>query len=153
MRDTRRLFMKRAFTTAGGLVAVTCLPPEAYAGCSSQTRNYRFSDFPEQQTVQISDWKLGDCELKNASLTILPGGQFVVFNGLVCTHFTHTKDVWHIQLKILQSGQGTLLKQSFSGPPMSEQDKPLFHSWNVRLPLHPKANGPHGLAATITSCC
>jgi hypothetical protein len=145
--------MKKAVTSAGGLVAVTCLPREAYAGCSSQTRGFRFSAFPDQHTVQIPDLKLGDCELKDASLTNLPGGHVVVFNAQVCTYFTHTRDVWHIQLKIFQSGQGTLLNQSFSGPQMSEQDKPFFHSWTARFPLHPTANGPRGLAATITSCC
>ena len=101
--------------------------------------------------MHIADWKLGDCELKDAPLTITPGN-FVIFNGLVCTHFTHTKDVWHIHLQILQGSQ-TLLDQSFSGPQMSEQDKPLFHTWNARFPLHGATAGHHNIGAKITSCC
>src|SRR5262249_6443235 len=93
MLDTRRLFMKRAFLTTGGLVAGTCVSQESFAGCSSETRNYRFSDAnPDNTVVQIQDWKLGDCELKDASLRITPDGAFVIFRGQVCTHFTHTKD-------------------------------------------------------------
>src|SRR5262245_15291338 len=134
MFDTRRLFIARAFLTTGGLVAATCLPRESFGGCASETRSYRFSD-TDNPVVHIQDGKLGDGALKEASLTITPGGDSVIFRAQVCTHFTHTKDVWNMHLQIFQGSQ-TLLDQSIKGPQMSEQDKPLFHVWHAKIPLH-----------------
>jgi hypothetical protein len=105
----------------------------------------------------VPDWKLGDCELKQASLRI--SANFLIFNGQVCTHFTHTKDVWHIHLLLFTrnntdpSRKIVLLDKSFDGPQMSEQDKPLFHNWAARFPINNQAAQARRLAVQITSCC
>ena|SRR5215831_12985408 len=156
MSDTRRLFVKRALTAAGGLVTATGLPQESYAGCTSATRSYVVAR-PEdvESRVNIADWKLGDCELKDASVTITPTN-VIIFNGQVCTHFTHTKDVWHIHLQLLTKYPQKVIwfDKSFVGPQMSEQDKPLFHSWSESFPFNPSgATLPRRMQLDITSCC
>ncbi len=94
----------------------------------------------ENGMLNVLDWKLGDCELRQASLRI--SGNFLIFIGQVCTHFTHTKDVWHIHLVLFTrnntdpSRKIVLLDKSFDGQRMSEQDKPLFHNWAARFPIN-----------------
>jgi len=153
MSDTRRLFLRRTVTAAGGSIAVTCLPAQLHGACKSSTESFEM----ENGMLSVPDWKLGDCELKQASLRI--SGNFLIFNGQVCTHFTHTKDVWHIHLLLFTrnstdpSRKIVLLDKSFDGPQMSEQDKPLFHNWAARFPINNQAAQARRLAVQITSCC
>lgn len=153
MPSPRRLFLNKAFQTAGGLLAAACLPRNLYAACKSSTESFEM----ENGMLSIPDWKLGDCELQQASLRI--SGNFIIFNGQVATHFTHAKDVWHIHLLLFTrnntdpSKKIILLDKSFDGPQMSEQDKPLFHRWAARFPINNQAAQARRLAVQITSCC
>jgi hypothetical protein len=97
MPDTRRLFVKKAFNTGAGLIAAPYLPNTAYAGCASVTHDYNLL---QQVGQPIPGRKVGDCEIKGMTLTVLPGA-ISLFNAQVCTHFTHKKDVWHMRLRIL----------------------------------------------------
>jgi hypothetical protein len=153
MLNTRRLFLNRALQTAGGLIGGSLLPRKAYAGCKSSTESFEM----EEGMLSIPNWKLGDCELRQASLRI--SGNFLIFNGQVATHFTHTKDVWHIHLLLFTrnntdpSKKIILLDKSFDGPQMSELDEPLFHTWAARFPISNQAAQTRRIAVQITSCC
>ena len=160
MLDTRRYFLKKAITTAGGLAAASVLPRLSYAGCTSSTRNFEFTDIIGSGTftANIPDWKVGDCELKDSSLTLTPGN-FIIFKGQVATHHTHTKDVWHFHLQLFTrnnpnpSQKVILFDRTFDGPNMSEQDKPLFHTWTFRSPFNPRGTAFRRIAAEVISCC
>jgi hypothetical protein len=154
MSTTRRLFVKKAIAATSGSVAIACLPPIAFAGCSSNTRSYAFNN---DGIVNIEDWKLGDCELKQASLRV--SGNYIILNSQVCTHFTHTKDVWHFTAQIFYRDNANPSKEivvttgKLDGPQMSEQDKPLFHTWNARFAFNATAVKGRRFAVNITSCC
>jgi hypothetical protein len=152
MFDTRRSFLRRTMTTGAGLVVAGGLPQAAYGACKSETRSFEI-----QGMLAIPDWKLGDCELKQASLRI--SGNFLIFNGEVATHFTHTKDVWHLHVLLFTRNNTDpnkkiiLLDKSIDGPQMSEQDKPLFHRWAARFAINNQAAQARRLAVQLTSCC
>ena len=154
MSSTRRIFIREASRFTGGLAVVVFVPSILHAGCTSSTASYEFN---HDGVISLPDWKLGDCELKQASLHI--SGNFIILNSQVCTHFTHTKDVWHMTVdvftrdntdpsKIIPLGTGKM-----DGPQMSEQDHPLFHSWNARFGFNTTAAKGHRTAAKVTSCC
>jgi hypothetical protein len=159
MRDTRRSFLKKAFTTVGGLIAVTYLPQKVHAGCASVTKDY---DLLPQVGQQIPGRKVGDCEIKAMTLTILPGA-LSIFNAQVCTHFTHTKDVWHMRLRILSTLVAkpqqiySWFDHTFDGPQMSEKDVPLFHDWTETFIIQADVFDPPDMYspayAEITDCC
>jgi hypothetical protein len=157
MTTTRRSFVRKAVSATGGMIATICLPRAVFAGCSSSTQSFAFADINDQQVATIADWKLGDCELKQATLRI--SGNFVILNGQVCTHFTHTKDVWHMTVQLVTrsntdpSKEIVLASGKFDGPQMSEQDKPLFHTWSARFGINANALKGHRFAAKVTSCC
>ena len=46
-----------------------------------------------------------------------------------------------------------LASGKFDGPQMSEQDKPLFHTWTGRFAFSPNALTGHRFGAKVTSCC
>jgi hypothetical protein len=154
MSTTRRFFVKKAIAATSGLVAVACLPRIAFAGCSSSTRGY---EFDHDGVATLEDWKLGDCELKQASLRV--SGSYIILNSQVCTHFTHTKDVWHMTVRLVTRDNSNPSKEivlatgKMDGPQMSEQDKPLFHPWNSRFGFSPQLVKGRRFAAKITSCC
>jgi hypothetical protein len=154
MSTTRRVFVKKAVAVTSGLAAVVFVPRIAFAGCSSSTRSYEFN---HDGVVNIEDWKLGDCELKQASLHV--SGNFIILNSQVCTHFTHTKDVWHITAQVFYRDNANPTKEivvatgKMDGPQMSEQDHPLFHTWNARFGFNPALVSGRRFAVNITSCC
>jgi hypothetical protein len=159
MSNTRRFFFKKAFAAAGSLVAVTNLPSNAYAGCASVTKDF---DLLPQVGQPIPGRKVGDCEIKGMTLTILPGA-ISEFNAQVCTHFTHTKDVWHMRLRILSklvdkpSQLYSWFDHTFDGPQMSEKDVPLFHNWTETFIIQADVFNPPNLYSPayleITDCC
>ena len=154
MSSTRRLFVRNAVQAMGGLAVASLVPAVAFAGCTSNTASFNFNHDGE---VVLPDWKVGDCELKQATLRV--SGNFIILNGLVCTHHTHTKDVWHMKIEIITRppndpsqviviGSGTI-----DGPKMSELDHPLFHPYNGRIGFNPQLAHGRGFAARVTSCC
>jgi hypothetical protein len=157
MISTRRSFVGKVGRVTGGVIASVCLPRAAFAGCSSNTQSFEFSNINDQQVATIADWKLGDCELKQATLRI--SGNYVILNAQVATHFTHTKDVWHMTVQLVTrnntdpSKEIVLASGKFDGPQMSEQDKPLFHTWTGRFAFGANALKGHRFAAKVTSCC
>jgi hypothetical protein len=157
MLTTRRSFVVKTVRATGGAIAVVCLPRIAFAGCSSSTRSFEFVNQLDQLVATIDDWKLGDCELKQASLRI--SGNFVILNAQVCTHFTHTKDVWHMTVQLVTrtntdpNKEIVLATGKFDGPQMSEQDKPLFHTWTGRFGFNANSIKGKRFAAKVTSCC
>ena len=154
MSTTRRFFLKKAVSATGGLVAVTLFPRTGFAGCTSNTMSLNFND---EGIVTIPDWKVGDCELKQATLRI--SGNYIILNSLVCTHHTHTKDVWHMTVELITRDAANptqvivLGTGHLNGPKMSELDKPLFHVWNDRFGFNPQVAKGRRFAARITSCC
>ena len=96
MSTTRRLFLSKSIAATSGFVAAACLPRIAYAGCTSSTQGFEFN---HDNVATIPDWKVGDCELRQASLRV--SGNFIILNSQVCTHFTHTKDVWHMTVQLV----------------------------------------------------
>ena len=58
------------------------------------------------------------------------------FKTKVATHYTHTKDVWHMRIELLSRVRADTTKiyswydHTFDSPPLSEQDNPLFHDWS-----------------------
>jgi hypothetical protein len=154
MSSTRRFFVRNAFQTIGGLAAVSLLPRTVVAGCKSDTASF---DFNHDGVAVIPDWKLGDCELRNAFLRV--SGNVILLNSQVCTHHTHTHDVWHMKIEIITRppsnpsqviviGSGSVV-----GPPMSELDNPLFHPFNRGISFNPQLAHGRGFAARVTSCC
>jgi hypothetical protein len=154
MSTTRRLFVKNVIAASSGSVAVACLPRIAFAGCSSSTRAYEFN---HDSVATLEDWKLGDCELKQASLRL--SGNYIILNSQVCTHHTHTKDVWHMSVELVTRDNSNPSKEivlgtgKMDGPRMSELDKPLFHTWNARFAFNAQLVKGRRFAAKITSCC
>jgi hypothetical protein len=157
MTSTRRAFVRKAVSATGGMIATICLPRVAFADCTTNTRSLQFVNINDQQVVTIDDWRLGDCELKQATLRI--SGSFVILNAQVCTHFTHTKDVWHMTVELVTRTNSdpnkeiVLASGKFDGPQMSEQDKPLFHTWTGRFEFNANAIKGKRFAAKVTSCC
>jgi hypothetical protein len=154
MFSTRRFFVRNALQTIGGLTAVSLLPRTVFAGCKSDTAGF---DFNHEGQAVIPDWKLGDCELR--STTLRASGNFIIANGQVCTHHTHTKDVWHMKIEIITrpptnpSQVIVIGSGNIDGPKMSELDKPLFHPFTGRIAFNPQLAHGHGFAARVTSCC
>jgi hypothetical protein len=162
MSETRRFFVKKALQATGGVLVAASLPIKSYAGgCKSDTASFEFARNNETGQLQINlpDWKLGDCELRQGVVTLFSNGSGI-FSSQVCTHFTHHKDVWNLHLRIYsRSVPGSNNKPTYfydgptwAGPQMSEQDNPLFHSWQEKFLLGTRAL-KYGLAAEITSCC
>jgi hypothetical protein len=159
MSDTRRFFFKKVFASASGLVAATRLPSNLCAGCASVTNDF---DLLPQVGQSIPGRKVGDCEIKGMTLTILPGA-ISIFNAQVCTHFTHTKDVWHMRLRILSrlvdkpSQLYSWFDHTFDGPQMSEKDVPLFHDWSATFTIQADVFNPPALYSPayleINDCC
>ena len=144
-----------------GLGAAAALPGVAahalqfkWANCSSGTRTSPFATASKTARIAtFADWRIGDCELQSASLTINASGAGS-FSAQVCTHFTHSKDIWHFGVALLGAAndQNFYTLFSWDSPPLSEQDRPLFHSWSESFHVDPqlfhKAN-----FARATSCC
>jgi hypothetical protein len=157
MPNTRRLFIKNSIV---GLTAMTFRPLDAFSDCRSETKILGFSALFQNGTSTYSTGtksrKLGDCELRDLIISLQGSRGF--FEGKVCTHFTHTKDVWHLRLQFvtgseaIASSQHVVFDRSWDGPQMSEQDDPLFHPWHETFPTDP-AMDKGKIYARITSCC
>lgn len=159
MELTRRIFAKQAAGAVGGLALAAFVPRAAFAGCTSRTQLFNFVNSPAtgQPQVTIPDWKLGDCELKNAALHI--SGNFVILNAQVATHHTHTHDVWHMTVDVFTRDNQNpskiivLATGKFDGPQMSEQDHPLFHQWDARFQFNADVIKGKRIGARVNSCC
>lgn len=155
---TRRRLIQRAASLCS--IAVTGVVAgsepafaQHWANCSSGKQTVQFKSINATTKVAtFSDWREGDCEMQSAQITITP--TTFTFNAQVCTHFTHSKDIWHFYVELAKDTTSStyLTEYSFDGPKMSEQDKPLYHAWSYTHGL------PGGAFAQIkyaraTSCC
>ncbi len=154
MAFTRRSFVRKAAILSGGTFGLACFPLKVLGDCASEKRTPSLIDVDSNtKRANLGDWHLGDCELKNATITIRSDGSGT-FDSQVCTHFTHSKDVWHLHLDIgpYVNAPGTLGTFQWDGPRMSERDNPLFHAWKVDFRIDA---GSFKLMhnARVTSCC
>jgi hypothetical protein len=160
MSHTRRRFVKDTLVATGGLLVAACLPAKSYGSCASEEKLLPGSaSFVNGVTIHswsVDNWRLGDCELKNALITFRKHRG--VFTAQVCTHFTHTKDVWHFRIQLFtgnptdKNTQSIRFDKSWDGPEMSELDNPLFHAWREEFTIDPSINlGKVWLRAI--SCC
>ncbi len=167
MLSTRRQFLQRSTQGLGGLAAIAMLPQTAHAdelqnilnvfggqNCSSgkQTAGFRQIN-GSSKVASFTDWREGDCELQGAQITLNTNGTGV-FSAQVCTHFTHSKDIWHFYVELGKDANSALHYTSYKwdGPKMSEQDHPLFHTWTVNFKVAPDAVSLIQYARA-TSCC
>jgi len=154
MMFNRRQFVYKGTKLAGAAFAIGCLPVTALADCQSEKRTPALIDIDANtKKATLDPWHLGDCELKDATITIRSDGS-ATFDSQVCTHFTHSKDVWHLYLDVgpYVNSPGTLGTFQWDGPQMSEQDNPLFHHWKIDFRID-AGNFKLMHNARITSCC
>jgi hypothetical protein len=160
MQENRRSFLRKAITLSGGVIAAASLPTSAFAGCKTEIRHIVLDG---NLTATTPDWKLGDCELKDFSMQLKEPAKDILdgrFTANVATHFTHTKDVWHLHLQLVAVDDQkkvpsvVLFDRSWDSPPMSEKDNPLFHPWSneIRFPVGAVKFKGH-IEGTLTSCC
>ena len=158
MTMTRRQFLQETTRSISGLVLLTAVPTvlraQHWANCQSGKQVVPFTQLNSTTKIaRFSDWHEGDCEMQGASLTLQSNGTGV-FQSQVCTHFTHSKDIWHfyVELAVDQNSSKLLTSYSWDGPKMSEQDQPLYHPWkaNFRIPTGVFASARY---ARATSCC
>jgi hypothetical protein len=160
MSNTRRRFAKDALVVTGGLLVAACLPDKSYGTCASEERllpgNAVFANGVTTHSWGVEDWKLGDCELQNALISI-QGGKGV-FTAQVCTHHTTTKDVWHFRIQLFagnpadKNAQLIRFDKSWDGPEMSQKDDPLFHAWREEFSIDPSIDLGRVWLKAI-SCC
>lgn len=162
MSHTRRQFVRDALVATGGLFVAACLPAKSYGSCASEERilpgSASLVNGVSIHSWSVDNWKLGDCELKNAVISFRDREHKGVFTAQVCTHFTHTKDVWHFRIQLFtgsfndKAAQLIRFDKSWDGPKMSELDNPLFHPWREEFTYDPSIDlGKVWLRAI--SCC
>lgn len=158
MRVSRRRFLQQSTEGLGGLAALTLLPTalraQHWANCQSGKQVIAFKQLNATTKVAVfNDWHEGDCEMQGARLTLQSNGSGS-FQSQVCTHFTHSKDIWHFYVELAADAQSStfLTVYTWDGPKMSEQDRPLFHPWQVNFSL-PGGDFTRVLYARATSCC
>ena len=154
---SRRKFMHSAGCGLAGMSAT--LPrfahglAPAWANCSKGTQTQPFKQVSaDVKVAYFDDWRLGDCELFGANLTLNHSKGTGTFTGNVCTHFTHSKDIWHFYVELAEVAVSSTYLTIFQwdGPKMSEQDKPLFHSWTENFRY---SESTRVKFARATSCC
>jgi hypothetical protein len=158
MLSTRRSFLSKTTRSLGGIVAATMMPKighaQHWANCHSGKQVVPFAQANATTKIAtFSDWHEGDCEMQGASITLHRDGTGL-FHSQVCTHFTHSKDIWHFYVELAADANAPvfLTEYTWNGPQMSEQDHPLFHDWPVSFRL-PGGTFDQIKFARATSCC
>ena len=170
MRATRREFVRGVGLTGAMAAAAVVAPRTGRAlqfgdqngvfgvmECAQGTKTVAFRTVAgTYREAAFPDWKEGDCELRGATIR-LKGDGSGVFQAQVCTHFTHSKDVWHFYVQLATTaaaGERYLEAFRWDGPKMSEQDHPLFHNWTVNFKFEwQQVFGQPSLYARASSCC
>ena len=157
MQTTRRTLLGMAAAAGGAALPIARghAAPFQWANCASGTSTSAFATANSTTRVAtFADWRLGDCELHGARITLSSNGTGA-FQAQVCTHFTHSKDIWHFGVELIGDALNspnfyTLF--SWNGPQMSEQDRPLFHTWSEIFKVDPQLF-KQVTHARATSCC
>ena len=154
---SRRLFFKNSARALGGgasLFVPHVMRAQHWANCHSGKQVATFQQANAKTKIAVfSDWCEGDCEMRAAILTLNSNGTGT-FASQVCTHFTHSKDIWHfyVELAVSPISSTYLTTYSWDGPKMSEQDHPLYHAWQVAFHI-PTGTFQNATCARATSCC